>query len=733
MAGQQQCYLDHILQHTRSWTLDEMVAIERHVSSGTCPNRAHHSFKDLMRRDGGLDYYTTPLLHACMEGCFLGVQRFIEVWRVDVDAAASLFFYPSSVKRIGLETDRLHGVTPLCAAALKNDVELVRYLVGKGANVSARTSTDNKGPFAGITPLHAALLHLAYGFKSKEAKSLDQTDIIRILLEHGADPSALSTDGTPTWMFGWIRFYKKNHDFSDIGLSNVSAISLLLEYGMSIDQRCPRLGRTLLHHMAGPVNKLDKAEIVELLFEKGADFRVRDKEGITPIMSAAIGNNAKPNMRVLKLFTEKDDIPNMEKIEALEVAAALLLSHHFSDVAGMKYCLSQAQELRYIEGITLIPKTPANERAVEWATSSDVENIQQRQTELEMQSILIRLRIFSAFGWGAIYRYLWPYIKNKNFLTGGDLYRDGSQYLQHYSHQELTELLDISLTMLETIRRFAPTSDVEEIILVIGTIVPKFADTLLALKKKNDPLFNVETLKTSFELLSTTLQALVQAQLNCGNDNPPLNTIYGLGKMFSFLVGIPDDMTQPISDYLKEIVNLNNQVSYQEKLITFACGREVFYIEDQDVTRGFYVLRSDASLGKIDSENTLVFFGLLLRFGADPDAVDDNGNGPLHRLAAKPNGNTSAIARLLLNAGAHLDRTNKNGLTTADVWKQEKQQERKRRRGEDQPAGERQEFPEWLREDVLRLMCLSARIIRSHRIPYLKVLPPSLQSFVSFH
>jgi len=167
--------------------------------------------------------------------------------------------------------------------------------------------------------------------------------------------------------------------------------------------------------------------------------------------------------------------------------------------------------------------------------------------------------------WGAIYRYLWPYIKEKYFFTRGYRYRDGSQDLENNSHQELAEFLDISWTMLETIRRFAPTSDVEEVILVIGAVVPNIADTLLTLKKKNDPVFNVETLKTSFELLSTTLQALVQAQSNGGNDNPPLNTIYGLGKMFSFLIGLPDDRTQPISDYLKEIVNLNNQVSYQEK------------------------------------------------------------------------------------------------------------------------------------------------------------------------
>jgi len=189
--------------------------------------------------------------------------------------------------------------------------------------------------------IHAALLHLTYGSKSKETKSLDQTDVIRILLEAGADPSALSLDGTPIWMFGWFRFYD-SYDFPDICLSNLSAITLLLEKGMSIDQRCPRLGRTLLHHMAGPANDEDEDEIVKLLLKKSTDCRgscrVRDHEGVTPIMPAAIGNNIIPNMRVLELFMDQDDIPNTEKIGALEVAAAVFLIHHFSDFVGIRHC-----------------------------------------------------------------------------------------------------------------------------------------------------------------------------------------------------------------------------------------------------------------------------------------------------------------------------------------------------------------------------------------------------------
>jgi len=639
-----------------------------------------------------------------------------------------------------MENRKLHGVTPLFAAALKNDVKLVRYLIGKGANVSSRTSTENKNPFSGITPLHAALLTITYinSNSAEEADSWNQTEVIRILLESGADQSALSSDGTPTWMFSWIRFYE-NDVYRSINMvrPNVSAISLLLEYGMSINQRCPRFGQTLLHYMAGPANKFDDDDkIVNLLLEKGADFRVPDREGITPILSAAIGNNEKPNISILKFFMEREEISNMDKIEALEMAVAVFLGNDLH--SDIEYCLSGAQELRKIEGVFLIPKISVNERAVEWATSSRLETIQQWRSELEIQSILIRLRIFSAMNWGAIYRYLWPYVfdcinsrstaREMALLTFNNNYDDDYRNLIYphvgISRPQLVKFLDISWTMLEIINRFAPTtSDVEEIRYVINTIVDTLSDALSGLKRINDHLFNAEVLKTSFELLSTTLQS----QFIGGKENPPLTTIKGLGKMFSFLVDLPDVMIEPISDYLKEIVNLNNQAaSNQEKLI-LAC------IDEDDYTmisfRQSLRYRHDRHVA--DVENSLDFIRFLLRFGADPDAVDGNGNGAPHILAAKLNGEliTNAIALLLLDSGAHLDRANKNGMTAADVWKQE----RKRWLKEDQKAGEWQDLPDWLRRDVPKLMCLSVRIIRSHRIPYLKVLPPFLQSFVSFH
>jgi len=275
---------------------------------------------------------------------------------------------------------------------------------------------------------------------------------------------------------------------------DINAICLLIEHGMSLSQQWATLGRTLLHHMAGPANEFDNVKVVDLILKKGADPRVRDKYGITPIMIAAIGNNQIPNMFVLKFLMERDDIPNMDKIEALEIAAAVFIGYdtgllHTHDI---DYCLSRSQNLRLIEGIALVPNASSVGRAVEWTAPVDLEYVLQRPLEHEIQSILIRLRIFSSMGWGAVYLYSLPYI---------ECFSHRSRERQDYA-----QLLDISWIMLETIQRFAPISDATEISEVVVRVVAALVESVSALKWNGDPLFN-STLQTSLKLVSSTFLA----------------------------------------------------------------------------------------------------------------------------------------------------------------------------------------------------------------------------------
>lgn len=105
---------------------------------------------------------------------------------------------------------------------------------------------------------------------------------------------------------------------------------------------------------------------------------------------------------------------------------------------------------------------------------------------------------------------------------------------------------------------------------------------------------------------------------------------------------------------------------------------------------------------------------LLVECGADPEAVDDADNTPLHVAAAnrpaKP-----VMVETLLQAGVHLDAVNREGKAFGDLLKGQS-----------------------LHEVVnpmrfTSLQCLAARAVRQSGLPYHGVLYPALAAFVDQH
>jgi len=119
---------------------------------------------------------------------------------------------------------------------------------------------------------------------------------------------------------------------------------------------------------------------------------------------------------------------------------------------------------------------------------------------------------------------------------------------------------------------------------------------------------------------------------------------------------------------------------------------------------------------------------LLLNAGCDPNAIDDDGNAPLHSLAQIGERNSysdlNIFAYLLLEFGANPSLKNADGRTAIDLWILSNRE-----------MGRRGEIicklPNWCTE-LPTLTCLSARVIRRDRIPYLK-LPSTLIPMIEKH
>jgi len=684
------CLFDNFVKLQKEWKPDDILQMQELYIASDC---THHLLKDIMLTDTGhgltqITWTITPLYVAIEAQHIEMVKLIIEEWGVDVNAALVLKDNTVHVEpHCSKELLPFTEPTPLFVAALLKSKEIVRYLVGQGANISTDGAStalklqDQVGlTHLKLSPLHAAFI-LLEGDNTAE-KETAQLDIIRFLVESGADPDAFySNTQFLSTMNCLISFYA-NHEGREIQYNswmNPNAILLLIELGMSVTQKCPSFGTTAVHMLADSIIE-NVEDFVRLLLLHGADLQARDDHGFTPIMLAATGNNRIPNIAFLNHLLERDEIPNIDKIDALEVAVAVILSYETNaDLFHVAFdYLARARQLRLDGSFPLIPQ-PQRSGRMEWITSpTNEQNIHQHQDEFAWQSILIRLRIFSAMSWQAVYQHLWPYLS---------LY-----FFNKLDEEDLDDqLLDILLTMLEIIQIFSPHE--KGIWIATVEVVSRLVDTLAYLRHVNHLLYNVDTLKTSLQLFSNTYQVILDHKDD--KSVVDLNLKYFLALVL--LISMTAELEPTDIESIRQIVSQNGRcVRHGMTLFHVAC---------------YFPLPAD---------NLLAVIKLLLQHGADPRAICNYGQGALHYLArGKTNRrDIEAAARLLLDMGLHLDQVDNGRKTAADRYK-EKHPE----------AGN---LPDWLQEGVPNLTCLSARVSQRHNIPPTN-LPAALQTFAKKH
>ena len=208
------------------------------------------------------------LLHAAAEGGNISIVKSMLSRGIDIDS----------------KDDESSSVTPLIIAVKENHVEVMKYLLQKGADISLTTGSYERNAlhiasqYGSVAAIEMLLSYdLRPDSRDREgntplfcAAGCGQIEAVNCLLKHGADPFLRGEHG-------WSLL----HAAAQSG--NVIIIETLLSKDLDVDSRDETLGLTPLMVSI----KCDKLEAAKYLLEKGANVRLKTTLREIPILTIA--------------------------------------------------------------------------------------------------------------------------------------------------------------------------------------------------------------------------------------------------------------------------------------------------------------------------------------------------------------------------------------------------------------------------------------------------------------
>ena len=191
------------------------------------------------------------------------------------------------------------GITPLHLAVMSRSTDLVRLLLEAGADARATIAYDTQMPWtyvdaeayhSGDLPAGTTALHLALGENLPHRLYSDGSvdEIVRLLLDAGADPDAIDRTGWTPMLWA---------------IKSPQAVRLMLAAGAN-----PNLTGALRPPLVSAVNPVNadstSEDVVRLLLTAGADVNGAGKDG-TALSAAATGSTT-----VLQVLLDAGADPN---------------------------------------------------------------------------------------------------------------------------------------------------------------------------------------------------------------------------------------------------------------------------------------------------------------------------------------------------------------------------------------------------------------------------------------
>lgn len=493
-------------------------------------------------------------------------------------------------------------------------------------------------------------------------------DIVRYLVENKADISITNKYNNTCLM---IAAYKGHTD----------VVKFLLEQGANLNAKA-HCGATALHFAA----EAGHLEIVkELVSSKAA--MVVNGHGMTPLKVAAESCKAD----VVELLLQHNDCDPHSRIEALELLGASFANDRENyDIQKTYQYLHMAMTERYQESENviskeLLPPVEAYGRRSECRTLEELEAIRVDRDALHMEGLMIRERILGSDNIDVSHPIIYRgavYADNMEFEQCIKLWLHALRLRQkgnRNTHKDLLRFAQVFSQMVH-LKEQVSASAVEQ---VLSCSVLEIQRSTTRVETASDTELPQAMDNYESNVFTFLYLACISTKTTCSDeDRARINKhIYNLiqldprSREGSSLLHLAISSSTPVDDF-----HTNDVCSFPNAQVT----------------------------------------KLLLDCGAQVNAVDHEGNTPLHVIVQynRPISDFLTLHAIIINlveAGAHTDMTNKQKKTPLDK----------------STTG----VSEILLKTQMKmsLKCLAARAVRQHQITYRNQIPKTLEEFVEFH
>ena len=535
-------------------------------------------------------------------------------------------------RKTALETktkDSSHFVTPLIIAARNGHLNSVKILLGYGADIEARgTLKIENQVIDGSTPLWAAArsgfldvvkLLIEQNAEVDGRTSMGSTplrtaafqghlDIVRCLVESGADVNARKYDDESTLL---IAACYRGH---------LSVATYLIGKGAMMDLQ-DKQGNTALHDAA----QRDHLEVVSQLLALGAS-QLPDNQGLTPLLYAC----DYCSIEIVEYLINRPECTKEQRIDALELLGATIANCKSRDINKAFSYMKRGMEMRYEDPVHPLLKKKMEPVEVyqnrkESQTLEELALLEGDDHAIGMEGLIIRERILGSDNPANLYE----------IRFRGAVLADSKQY-------------ELCFGLWKRAMVKATNNDVS-IIVDLGSYTSVFGE--MVQKRK---LLRPDFIEDAFEILVAASEKRAEKLQEGHESEEQEKTLY----YALYLLMVYNEVkvqNANMTDFLQRFLLLNPCCSDGNTLLHLAAWHETPIKEDN--------VRSVCKLPCVETMK------LILHAGGDVNAVNTEGNTPLH-LAVKfkpAEPEEVEILRemllLLLDIGADPKLANKNGQT----------------------------------------------------------------------